>query len=75
MEFGLDFPALMAGRRSDPDSCGEAVEFAADLSAIVVDSYWLDRLARPPISGASREVFLAAARAVELRAASDPVPF
>ncbi len=50
---------------------GETVEFDADLSAIVFDSYWLDQ----PISGASREVFLAAARAVELRAASDPVPF
>ncbi len=50
---------------------GVNVEFDSDLSAVVFDSYWLDQ----PISGANREVFLAAARAVELRAGSDPVPF
>jgi len=50
---------------------GEHVEFDADLSAIIFDSRWLDR----PISGASSEAYLAAARAVESKAASVPVEF
>ncbi|MCJ7453133.1 MAG: AraC family transcriptional regulator [Steroidobacteraceae bacterium] len=50
---------------------GENLEFDADLSAIIFDSRWLDQ----PISGASSNAFNAAARAIQSKEASDPVPF
>ncbi len=50
---------------------GMNIEFDADLSAVVFDSYWLDQ----PISGANSEAFLSAVQGVELCAASDPAPF
>lgn len=48
---------------------GANLEFDADLSAIIFDSRWLDQ----PISGASTKAFNAAARAIQLKEASEPV--
>jgi AraC-like DNA-binding protein len=50
---------------------GDDLEFDADLSMIVFESRWNDR----PIAGAKNEVFLAAARTIELSEAANPIPY